>query len=196
MDRPKRMVLSVAEAAEVLGISRSLAYDLVARGELPARRFGGRIVVLLRPLQRLLDGEPADDASGPPADLDGLSEAQGPSARSVVTTGICSHRTVPVAAAITAATITATGEHARGTRAAPSIPAPNPLTETIKPTLPKNTAESTTPPDPELTTPPETNVSKTNSTFPNPTTERPTDICHPFGRALPGRAPSGSEPGC
>ncbi len=81
MDRPKRMVLSVTEAAEVLGISRSLAYDLVARGELPARRFGGRIVVLLRPLQRLLDGEPVDDASGPSADLDGLSGAQGPSAR-------------------------------------------------------------------------------------------------------------------
>ena len=69
MDRPKRMVLSVAEAAEVLGISRSLAYDLVARGELPARRFGGRIVVLLRPLQRLLDGEPVNDASGPSAAL-------------------------------------------------------------------------------------------------------------------------------
>jgi len=81
VDRPKRMVLSVTEAAEVLGISRSLAYDLVARGELPARRFGGRIVVLLRPLQRLLDGEPVDDASAPPADLDRLSEAQGPSAR-------------------------------------------------------------------------------------------------------------------
>ena len=79
MDRPKRMVLSVAEAAEVLGISRSLAYDLVARGELPARRFGGRIVVLLRPLQRLLDGEAVDDASDP--DLDGLSGAQGRSAR-------------------------------------------------------------------------------------------------------------------
>jgi excisionase family DNA binding protein len=75
------MVLSVTEAAEVLGISRSLAYDLVARGELPARRFGGRIVVLLRPLQRLLDGEPVGDASDPPADLDGLSEAQGRSAR-------------------------------------------------------------------------------------------------------------------
>ena len=81
MDRPKRMVLSVTEAAEVLGISRSLAYDLVARGELPARRFGGRIVVLLRPLQRLLDGEPVDDSAGPSADLDGLSGAQGPAVR-------------------------------------------------------------------------------------------------------------------
>lgn len=62
VDRPERMVLSVAEAAEMLGISRTLAYDLVGRGELPARRFGGRIVILLRPLQRLLDGETGDEA--------------------------------------------------------------------------------------------------------------------------------------
>ncbi|MGH8990158.1 MAG: helix-turn-helix transcriptional regulator [Acidimicrobiia bacterium] len=63
MDRPERLVLSVTEAAEMLGISRSLAYQLVARGELPSRRLGGRIVVLLRPLQRLLDGEHVDDAA-------------------------------------------------------------------------------------------------------------------------------------
>ena len=81
MDRPKRMVLSVTEAAEVLGISRSLAYDLVARGELPARRFGGRIVVLLGPLQRLLDDQPVDDGSSPAAGLEGLSASQGRSAR-------------------------------------------------------------------------------------------------------------------
>ena len=81
MDRHKRMVLSVTEAAEVLGISRSLTYDLVARGELPARRFGGRIVVLLQPLQRLLDGEPVDEASGPSAGLDGISGPQDRSAK-------------------------------------------------------------------------------------------------------------------
>ena len=81
MDRPERMVLSVTEAAEMLGISRSLAYDLVARGELPTRRFGGRIVVLLRPLQRLLDDKPVDDPSGPSAGQDGLSGAPGRSVR-------------------------------------------------------------------------------------------------------------------
>lgn len=56
VDSSERLVLSVAEAAELLGISKSLAYDLVARGELPARRFGGRIVVLWRPLERLPRG--------------------------------------------------------------------------------------------------------------------------------------------
>lgn len=73
MDRPERLVLSVTEAAEVLGISRSLAYQLVARGELPSRRLGGRIVVLWRPLQRLLDGEPTANAT------DGADQAEGPS---------------------------------------------------------------------------------------------------------------------
>ena len=62
MDRPERLVLSVTEAAEMLGISRTLAYELVARQELPALRLGGRIVILLRPLQRLLNGEPAENA--------------------------------------------------------------------------------------------------------------------------------------
>jgi excisionase family DNA binding protein len=57
VDRPERLVLSVPEAAGMLGISRRLAYELVARGELPALRLGGRIVILRRPLERLLDGE-------------------------------------------------------------------------------------------------------------------------------------------
>ncbi|MGH8991163.1 MAG: helix-turn-helix domain-containing protein [Acidimicrobiia bacterium] len=82
VDCPERLVLSVTEAAEMLGISRSLAYELVARGELPARRFGGRIVVLLRPLQRLLEGEPADEAAaGRPEGLGGLSAIPDPPVR-------------------------------------------------------------------------------------------------------------------
>jgi excisionase family DNA binding protein len=57
VDRSERLVLSVPEAARMLSISRRLAYDLVARGELPALRLGGRIVILRRPLERLLEGE-------------------------------------------------------------------------------------------------------------------------------------------
>lgn len=56
VDHQERFVVSVPEAAEMLGISRRLAYDLVARDELPALRLGGRIVVLLRPLERMLGG--------------------------------------------------------------------------------------------------------------------------------------------
>jgi excisionase family DNA binding protein len=40
-----RLVLTVAEAADRLGISSDLAYDLVARGELPLLRLGRRIVI-------------------------------------------------------------------------------------------------------------------------------------------------------
>jgi excisionase family DNA binding protein len=39
------LVLTVAEAGELLGISRAFAYELVARGELPVIRLGRRIVV-------------------------------------------------------------------------------------------------------------------------------------------------------
>jgi excisionase family DNA binding protein len=35
----------VTEAASVLGISRALAYELVARNELPSIRLGSRLVV-------------------------------------------------------------------------------------------------------------------------------------------------------
>ena len=43
-------VLTVDEAAKILGISRGLAFAAVARGELPSKRVGRRILV---PTQRL-----------------------------------------------------------------------------------------------------------------------------------------------
>jgi excisionase family DNA binding protein len=41
----ERLVLSVGEVGELLGLSRAFAYELAARGELPVIRFGRRIVV-------------------------------------------------------------------------------------------------------------------------------------------------------
>ena len=41
----ERLVLTVAEAGDLLGVSRAFAYELVARGELPVIRLGRRIVV-------------------------------------------------------------------------------------------------------------------------------------------------------
>jgi len=41
----ERLVYSVGEAAELLGISRAFAYELVARGELPVIRLGRRRLV-------------------------------------------------------------------------------------------------------------------------------------------------------
>ncbi len=53
MDRDKT-TLTVPEAAEVLGISRTLAYELVARRELPALRLGRRLVITRQALEALL----------------------------------------------------------------------------------------------------------------------------------------------
>lgn len=41
----ERLVLSVPEAAQLLGISRAHAYELARRGALPAIRLGRRVVV-------------------------------------------------------------------------------------------------------------------------------------------------------
>lgn len=51
-ERPEPLVLSVVEAAGMLGISKDLAYELVARGELPSLRLGRRIVI---PTKRLIE---------------------------------------------------------------------------------------------------------------------------------------------
>ncbi len=50
----ERLALSVEEAGALLGISRDLAYDLVARNELPAVRLGRRLVVPRRALEETL----------------------------------------------------------------------------------------------------------------------------------------------
>ena len=51
----ERLALSVEEAGFLLGISRDLAYDLVARGEIPSVRLGRRLVVPRRALEEALD---------------------------------------------------------------------------------------------------------------------------------------------
>lgn len=52
VDRP--LVLSVEDAAYLLHISRGLAYELVAGGELPAIRLGRRILIPRVALEELL----------------------------------------------------------------------------------------------------------------------------------------------
>lgn len=50
----ERRTYTVPEVAQLVGISRSTAYECVRRGEIPSRRFGRRIVVLRHELERLL----------------------------------------------------------------------------------------------------------------------------------------------
>jgi excisionase family DNA binding protein len=52
----RKMTLTVPEVAELLGISRAFAYELVARHELPALRLGRRLVVPRHMIEALLDG--------------------------------------------------------------------------------------------------------------------------------------------
>ncbi len=49
-----RRTYSVEEAARILGISRTTAYECVHRGEIPARRFGRRVVILTHELEAFL----------------------------------------------------------------------------------------------------------------------------------------------
>lgn len=51
----QRRTYTVTEAAHVLGISRSTAYELVASGELPAVRLGRRWVVPMRAVDDLVE---------------------------------------------------------------------------------------------------------------------------------------------
>ena len=53
-DESSRRVFTVSEAASVLGISKSLAYELIARAEIPAVRLGRRIIVPAQAIDAVL----------------------------------------------------------------------------------------------------------------------------------------------
>jgi predicted DNA-binding transcriptional regulator AlpA len=54
---PTRVTIDVPDAGRMLGLSRKAAYAAAARGELPTIRIGGRLLVPLARLERLLEGE-------------------------------------------------------------------------------------------------------------------------------------------
>jgi len=58
------LTLSVPEAAQLLGVSRALAYQLVARGELPSLRLGKRLVVPRHVIDALLSSCTGAEATG------------------------------------------------------------------------------------------------------------------------------------
>lgn len=73
-ESPRRATLTVSEAAVVLGVSRSTAYELARTGEIPSLRLGRRVVVPATALRSLLEAgadRPArrGDASRGDADL-------------------------------------------------------------------------------------------------------------------------------
>jgi excisionase family DNA binding protein len=50
----KRLTFTVPEAAMLLGISRSSAYECVRRGEIPSLTLGRRVVITHAALEQLL----------------------------------------------------------------------------------------------------------------------------------------------
>ena len=58
-----RLTFTVAETAEILGISKTSAYECVQRGEIPSLIFGRRIVIARRDLESLVG--PLTDTADP-----------------------------------------------------------------------------------------------------------------------------------
>jgi excisionase family DNA binding protein len=48
--------VTVEQAAKMLGIGRSLCYELVRRGEIPSLKLGGRWVVPIARLEAMIEG--------------------------------------------------------------------------------------------------------------------------------------------
>lgn len=53
----EKLTYTVTEAAELLGIGRSAAYEAARTGQLPTVRIGKRILIPAVGLQRLLEGD-------------------------------------------------------------------------------------------------------------------------------------------
>lgn len=54
----ERLTYAVNEVAELLGISRTAAYECVRRGEIPAIELGRRLVIARSTVDRLLNPNP------------------------------------------------------------------------------------------------------------------------------------------
>lgn len=57
VENSERATCTVIEAAKRLGIGRNQAYAAVERGDIPTIKIGKRILVLAKPLDRILNGE-------------------------------------------------------------------------------------------------------------------------------------------
>ncbi len=51
----KRLCVTVPEAAEMLGISRNFAYELVKQKQLPVVKFGKRLLIPRLALEKMLE---------------------------------------------------------------------------------------------------------------------------------------------
>jgi excisionase family DNA binding protein len=61
----EKLTLTVPQAARVLGISRGLAYQMARQGTIPTLRFGRRLVVPRKAIEKLLERPPEVDLNQP-----------------------------------------------------------------------------------------------------------------------------------
>jgi len=54
-DKGNRLCITVPEAAEMLGISRNFAYELVKQKQLPVVKFGKRLLIPRIALEKMLE---------------------------------------------------------------------------------------------------------------------------------------------
>lgn len=54
----ERLTFTVEEAAQLLGIGRTHAFEMARRGELPTIRLGRRILIPKSRLMQMLEGQP------------------------------------------------------------------------------------------------------------------------------------------
>lgn len=59
----EKLTLSVAEAAQLLGVSTAMAYELTHRADFPAFRIGNRTLVSRRLLEKWVDREAGGDGA-------------------------------------------------------------------------------------------------------------------------------------
>lgn len=56
-EAPERLTVTVREAAKMLGVGRTLAYDLVARGDIPTIKLGDRVLIARATVEAIVRGE-------------------------------------------------------------------------------------------------------------------------------------------
>jgi len=54
-ESPKRLTVTVPEAAKLLGVGRNGAYEAIRRGEIPSIKIGKRILVPVAARERMLE---------------------------------------------------------------------------------------------------------------------------------------------
>lgn len=64
-EKLKRLILSIPEAAEVLGVSKPLVYQLVHRADFPAFKVGSRILISAAQLEHWVEAQAGEGACMP-----------------------------------------------------------------------------------------------------------------------------------